>query len=223
MTDILYLPVSIGEAIDKLTILDIKYNKIKDSRKDNVKIEFDILYEKLKDIVIEYKLYYNIMKIINLDIWDMMDILRDADVSNEEYLIKCKECIEANDIRFRIKNKINFVAKSVLKEQKSYNILRVIFNIKNFNMNLNNLINPIKYYSFLYDEIIILIDDSNKEYLENIFKYDQTIIISNNDTNIDYEKKFDFSNKDLNLNDIYTELKITEDIKNKYFNNFNNF
>lgn len=223
MTSILSLPVSIGEAIDKLTILDIKYNKIKDSRKDNVKIEFDILYEELKDIVIEYKLYYNIMKIINLDIWDMMDILRDADVSNEEYLIKCKECIEANDIRFRIKNKINFVAKSVLKEQKSYNILRVIFNIKNFNINLNNLINPIKYYSFLYDEIIILVNDSNKEYLENIFKYDQTIIISNNDTNIDYEKKFDFSNKDLNLNDIYTELKITEDIKNKYFNNFNNF
>lgn len=220
MTDILSLPVSIGEAIDKLTILDIKYNKIKDSRKDNVKIEFDILYEKLKDIVNEYKLYYNIMKIINLDIWDMMDILRDADVSNEEYLIKCKECIEANDIRFRIKNKINFVAKSVLKEQKSYNILRVIFNIKNFNMDLNELINPIKYYSFLYDEIIILIDDSNKEYLENIFNYDQTIIISNNDIDIEYEKKFDFSNKNINLNSIYNELKITEDIKNKYFTNF---
>jgi len=217
MTDILYLPVSIGEAIDKLTILDIKYNKIKDARKDNVKIEFDILYEKLKDIVNEYKLYYNIMKIINLDIWDMMDILRDADVSNEEYLIKCKECIEANDIRFRIKNKINFVAKSTLKEQKSYNILRVVFNLKNLNINLNELINPIKYYSFLYDEIIILIDDNNKDYIENIFKYDPTIIITNN-INKEYEKIFDFSNKD--LNNIYTELKITEDIKNKYFTNF---
>jgi hypothetical protein len=92
MTDSLYLPVSIGEAIDKLTILDIKYDKIKDNdRKCNVKIEFDMLYEKMKDIIEEYKLYYNIMKIINLDIWDMMDILRDADVSNEEYLIKCKE------------------------------------------------------------------------------------------------------------------------------------
>ena len=220
MTDILYLPVSIGEAIDKLTILDIKYDKTKDSKKDNVKIEFDILYDKLKNIVIEYKLYYNIMKIINLDIWDMMDILRDADVSNEEYLIKCKECIEANDIRFRIKNKINFVAKSVLKEQKSYNILRVIFNIKNLNISINELINPIKYYSFLYDEIIVLIDDCNKEYLKNIFNYDQTIIISNDDINIKYEKNFDFSNKNINLNDIYNELKITEDIIKKYFSNF---
>ena len=35
MTDIMFLPVSIGEAIDKLTILDIKYDKIKDKTKLN--------------------------------------------------------------------------------------------------------------------------------------------------------------------------------------------
>jgi hypothetical protein len=35
--NILYLPVSLGEAIDKLTILDIKYEKIIDNRKNYVK------------------------------------------------------------------------------------------------------------------------------------------------------------------------------------------
>ena len=33
----LYLPVSLGEAIDKLTILDIKYNKISDNRINDIK------------------------------------------------------------------------------------------------------------------------------------------------------------------------------------------
>ena len=104
--NILYLPVSLGEAIDKLTILDIKYDKIKDNRRNEVKIEYDMLYERLKDFIEKYNLYYKIMKQINLDIWDMMDLLRDSNISNEDYLVKCKECVEANDIRFRIKNKI---------------------------------------------------------------------------------------------------------------------
>ena len=219
MSDILYLPVSIGEAIDKLTILDIKYDKIKDiQRKNNVKIEYDMLYDKMKDIIIEYKLYYNIMKIINLDIWDMMDILRDSTISNEEYLIKCKECIEANDIRFRIKNKINFVAKSVLKEQKGYNILRVGFNLKNENIVLSDFINSIKYYSILYDEIVISTNSKDIESVKHIFNYDPTIIITDNLHTSEY-KIFDFT-KNVSLNDIYTELNITDDIISKYFTNF---
>jgi hypothetical protein len=42
--NILYLPVSLGEAIDKLTILNIKYDKIQDKRREEVKIEYDMLY-----------------------------------------------------------------------------------------------------------------------------------------------------------------------------------
>ena len=38
--DILLLPVSIGEALDKLSILDIKLDNIKDHRRDNVKLEY---------------------------------------------------------------------------------------------------------------------------------------------------------------------------------------
>ena len=215
MSDILYLPVSIGEAIDKLTILDIKYDKIKDNdRKCNVKIEFDMLYEKMKDIIEEYKLYYNIMKIINLDIWDMMDILRDSNVSNEEYLIKCKECIEANDVRFRVKNKINFVSKSVLKEQKGYNVLRIVFDITKYIIEKKDLYNIIKYYSFLYDELIILSNETNINILKKYFEYDQTILIYREYTG-DYKKKFSFFEK--NINEIYNELNIDNKILENYF------
>ena len=43
MNNILSLPVSLGEAIDKLTILDIKCEKIKDNRKIDVQKEYNIL------------------------------------------------------------------------------------------------------------------------------------------------------------------------------------
>ena len=46
--NMLFLPVSLGEAIDKLTILDIKMDKITDDRRIDVKNEYDLLYNKLK-------------------------------------------------------------------------------------------------------------------------------------------------------------------------------
>ena len=77
MSNIINLPVSLGEAIDKLTILEIKLENIKDSRKLEVKNEYDILYNQLYNIIEKYKSYYNLMKQINLDIWYLMDKLRD--------------------------------------------------------------------------------------------------------------------------------------------------
>lgn len=212
--NILFLPVSLGEAIDKLTILDIKYDKIKDNRKNEVKIEFDMLYDKLKDFVEKYNMYYKIMKQINLDIWIMMDILRDSNISNEDYLVKCKECIDANDIRFRIKNKINFVSNSILKEQKGYNVLRIVFDITKYIIEKKDLYDIIKYYSFLYDELIILCNKDNINILNNEFEYDPTILIYS-EYNGDYKKMISFSEK--NINQIYNELNIDNKIIENYF------
>ena len=49
--NLLYLPVSLGEAIDKITILDIKLEKIKDNRKNDVQKEYDLLFEKLNNFI----------------------------------------------------------------------------------------------------------------------------------------------------------------------------
>ena len=126
MNENIYLPVSLGEAIDKLTILDIKLDHIKDNRKIDVKLEYDLLYDKLKDFIDKYNDLYISMKKVNLIIWKQMDVLRDGDTTNEIYMKICKECIEMNDVRFRIKNKINYISKSSIKEQKGYKISRII-------------------------------------------------------------------------------------------------
>ena len=208
----IYLPVSLGEAIDKLTILDIKIDKIKDHRKIDVQTEYDLLYEKLKEFIIKYNDLYQSMKKVNLLIWDMMDILRDGDnVSGEEYLKICKECVEYNDIRFRVKNKINFLSNSSLKEQKSYKVTRLLININIENENCANFIRPIKYYSFFYDEIIIIY----KEPIECL-KYDPTIIFKNelNDS-LEFKKQFHFDKQLYSKDEILTIFELDNTLMNK--------
>jgi hypothetical protein len=213
--ELIYLPVSLGEAIDKLTILDIKIEKIKDNRQNDVKIEYELLYKDLKDFIIKYENLYETMRKVNLLIWDMMDILRDGEVNEEKYLKICKECIEYNDIRFRVKNKINYISKSCLKEQKSYKINRLIVVI---NKDLNNnliLLNIIKYFSFKYDEIIIETESSfNLDYLKEYFCYDISICFKtdNNYSTIDYKNKVIIENSE---DDLYKLFNITDNEINK--------
>ena len=214
--DLLYLPVSLGEAIDKLTILDIKLDKIIDNRKLDVKKEYELLYEKLKDFIEKYQNLYVIMKKINLLIWDMMDILRDGNVDQENYLQICKECVDYNDIRFRVKNKINYVSNSLLKEQKSYKINRLLVIInKDINDNPSTLLNIIKYFSFIYDEINI-ISDLNVDNLKKHFLYDNTILFKSNlDLLVNFKCNVIFENKEYTDDNIYKLFNITENEINK--------
>ena len=98
------LPVSLGEALDKLTILEIKLEKINDNRKIDVQKEYDILYDKLKLYIQKFSFYYKILKQTNLDIWEIKDDFR---YNNGDKAKLCFKIIEDNDRRFRIKKKIN--------------------------------------------------------------------------------------------------------------------
>ena len=219
--DFIYLPVSLGEAIDKLTILDVKLEKIKDNRKNDVKQEYDLLYDKLKEYIIKYNDLYQSMKKVNVLIWNMMDTLRDGNnITSDEYLKVCKECIEYNDIRFRVKNKINYISESLLKEQKSYKVNRLMIEINNNIENITDFIKPIKYYSFFYDEINIIYNDYNdlSTVLKDEFKYDPTIIFENESIHQnlkEYKKQFIFLNNFYEKNDIFLNFELNDDIINK--------
>ena len=147
------------------------------------------------------------MKKVNLLIWDMMDILRDGSVEESEYLKICKECIEFNDIRFRVKNKINYISESFLKEQKSYKInsLAIIINKKNMD---DILLNIIKFCSFIYDEINI-ISNYDIEYLKTYFSYDNTIIFKSVENNV-VKCKVIIEDKEYNQYELYKLFNINE-------------
>ena len=179
MSACVHLPTSIGEAIDKLTILDIKLERITDvARKADVQREHDALlnHSELTVFIQAHTDLYNTMKKANAIIWDMMDVLRDgaSRVSSEEYLKTCKDCIEFNDIRFRIKARINQASNSELREQKSYKA--TVFKLAIMGLHESRapivkriLRRPLQYYGILYDEVHIVdtVDDASATLLFN--------------------------------------------------------
>ena len=216
MDKLLYLPVSLGEAIDKLTILDIKCDKIIDIRKIDVKKEYDILYESLKEFIQTYHTLYESMKKVNLIIWEQMDVLRDGNVSDADYMKLCKECIVSNDVRFRIKNKINLISNSALKEQKSYKINKLRINLNCNSEYIRLFIEPIRHFSYIYDEIIIHSSNDISE-LKQIFDYDNTIKYNIDVSNIEIKQQFNFqANHSYTVKEIYEIMNITEQMLQKF-------
>jgi hypothetical protein len=213
MDTLIYLPVSLGEAIDKLTILDIKSDKITDNRKTDVVKERDLLYETLREFIIKYNDLYQSMTKVNLLLWDMMDILRDGDYSNDEYIKIFKKCIQYNDIRFRIKYKINNTSNSQIKEQKGYKITRCLIEINNNITNIYEFIKPIKYYSFFYEEIIIIYSGQNTLLIDE-FANDTNIIISNTSNTNEYKSSFTFKNNQYDHQAILDIFKLDDDVMN---------
>ena len=119
------IEVSIGEVIDKITILEIKKDKIKDFNKlKYIEKELSILKNSLmeENIHVPYEMIAE-LKDINCKLWDLEDLIRQKEKQNifDEYFIDLarKDAI-FNDERFLAKNKINNYCDSSIKEQKSY-------------------------------------------------------------------------------------------------------
>jgi hypothetical protein len=138
-----------------------------------------------------YPELYKQMKHVNLLIWDMMDIIRDAKLDDRTYLIQCKRCVEYNDIRFRVKNKINDKAKSSLKEQKGYPVNKVEININN-DVDITPVIKAIKYLSLVKDLVVI---NSTNVVLQKSLEEDSNVIFNNTENaKINISSNMDVSN-----------------------------
>lgn len=151
--NVLYLPVSFGEAIDKLTILDIKMDKILDWRRNDVENEYRALHSRLEHLIPTIEFYYAALKQINLQIWNDQDTFRYSSDHNLKNVL-CKQIIEDNDARFRIKNVINKLLYSFLKEQKGYN--QVTYHIHcDTSIDIVILHSIIRYQSIFNDKIVV--------------------------------------------------------------------
>jgi hypothetical protein len=121
------LPVSLGEALDKLTILDIKLQKIQDHRRADVQTEYDALFSLLQTYVERFPYHYRILRTINQTLWDIQDQFHGKEMTLENGLDTARQILLENDRRFRVKLKLNQLANSVLKEQKGYAAKKAIF------------------------------------------------------------------------------------------------
>ncbi len=119
--------ISAGELIDKITILEIKKEKISNKEKlFEVNKELNSLNETLKKSIndssniINFK---NDLKNINLKLWDIEDGKRSAEKNNkfdEKFIELARNVYKFNDERAKIKLAINNALGSNIKEVKSY-------------------------------------------------------------------------------------------------------
>ncbi len=122
------IPVSYGELIDKLTILDIKKIKISEQKKlENINKEFDLLEESVfefkKQNINDYNKFYFDLKEINLKLWEIEDQIRVCEKNksfDKEFIEFSRSIYKLNDKRFNIKNEINLRFNSSIAEQKDY-------------------------------------------------------------------------------------------------------
>ena len=119
--------VSVGELLDKISILEIKKEKIKDPEKLKYIIdELQILQEQYKGNVksdIETNKLYESLKIINSRLWTIEDDKRKCEKEKDftENFIKLSRDVHIlNDERAKIKLKINNHTGSKIKEIKEY-------------------------------------------------------------------------------------------------------
>ena len=117
-------PISIGELIDKITILEIKQIYMTGSKLKNINKEMKLLKNILQDknLEINIDLIKNLKK-INKKLWEIEDNIRIKESNqefDEEFIKLARSVYIENDKRASIKKEINQKYNSDLVEEKSY-------------------------------------------------------------------------------------------------------
>ena len=163
------IEISIGDAIDKLTILEIKKKYINDITKiEEITKEIEVLSvcDKYKN---DYIFFYNLLVYVNQKIWDLTKTVKSMDIDNPQYAYISKQIFDFNQKRFRIKSWFNTLSGSNIKEQKSYsNTSCEIIIEKEEDIYLN--IHKINYLLLEYDVVYFTCSFDCENIIRNIFK-----------------------------------------------------
>jgi hypothetical protein len=118
------IEVSNGEIIDKLTIIQIKLERIKDEAKiKNLRKEYDELKNISSSILKLDDPLYKALYDINCELWDIEDHIRDLERRKdfgEDFITTARSVYLKNDKRSEVKREINIRTSSGLIEEKSY-------------------------------------------------------------------------------------------------------
>ena len=125
--NVILVPISPGELLDKITILQIKAERIDDATKvANVKTELALLtdiWNKSVDNNTELDSCAKELKRVNEDLWEIEDDIRDEERNNqfgERFVELARSVYVTNDERADIKKKVNLLLNSTIVEEKSY-------------------------------------------------------------------------------------------------------
>ena len=121
------VPVSPGEVLDKITILEIKLERMTDPKKlANVSIELKLLQEAWATSVTDDEVIQDLhaqLKEVNEALWEIEDDIRDKERAkefDEEFVNLARAVYITNDRRSEVKKKLNLHLGSQIIEEKSY-------------------------------------------------------------------------------------------------------
>jgi transcriptional regulator of nitric oxide reductase len=121
------VPVSPGEVLDKITILEIKSERMSDPEKvANVRVELALLQETWKEFIRDDDVIRGLhaqLKEVNEALWEIEDHIRDKERAkefDERFIELARAVYVTNDRRSEVKKKLNLHLGSEIIEEKSY-------------------------------------------------------------------------------------------------------
>lgn len=125
--DNIHVPVSPGEVLDKITILEIKSERMSDPQKvANVRVELALLKETWSKAVTEddvVRRLHDALEEINEKLWEIEDDIRDKErvkEFDERFVELARAVYFTNDRRSQVKKELNLHLGSQIIEEKSY-------------------------------------------------------------------------------------------------------
>ena len=118
------IEVSNGEIVDKLTIIEIKLERIADEgKRENLKHELNVLDKAVSDIIDRSNPLYKSLYKVNTELWIIEDHIRELERNKDfgkDFIETARSVYFKNDLRSDIKRQINLTTSSGLIEEKSY-------------------------------------------------------------------------------------------------------
>ena len=121
-----FIPISWGELLDKISILEIKILKITSKNaRQNIAKELKYLSDiaNLNNTTVEIQTLKSELKEVNLKLWDVEDRIREKESVSEfdkVFIELARSVYRLNDVRAKTKQSINLILQSELVEEKSY-------------------------------------------------------------------------------------------------------
>ena len=117
-------PISVGELIDKITILKIKSILIKDITKlKNIEQELQLLEELKDSLNINVDSLQSNLYGVNLELWHIENFKRECEKNqrfDDKFIESARQVYLKNDLRASLKKQINELVGSIIIEEKSY-------------------------------------------------------------------------------------------------------
>jgi hypothetical protein len=122
---IILAPISVGELVDKITILELKLEFLTDTKKLlNVNTELTHLNKILNDLIIpDIVPERETLKLVNRRLWHIENYKRECEKNQtfgEEFVEAARQVYLKNDLRAELKRRINQIVGSSIMEEKSY-------------------------------------------------------------------------------------------------------